>query len=179
MKPSKPNLLTEQAIHLRQATLEEDSLVTTHFYQMWQDNGVPADAIQSNWREIILKFIDHARQELAYQAFIAEIEGKIVGSVSCQCFAGLYPNVLSEEYRKYGYLWGVYVEPLHRGQGVAKALTSTASSYLRSLGCTRVILHASPFGQPVYERLGFCASNEMQLDLLEVSLEEQLDESTD
>jgi len=178
MKPSQPNPLTEQAIHPRQATLQEDPLIATHFYQMWLDNEVPPDAIQSNWQEIILRFIKHARQELAYQAFVAEMEGGIVGSVSCQCFAGLYPNVLSEEYRKYGYLWGVYVEPLHRGQGIAKKLTSIAIVYLKSLGCTRVILHASLSGKPLYEGLSFCASNEMRLDLVAVSTEEQLDEST-
>jgi len=89
MKPSKPPQSTEQPIQLRQATLQEDSLIATHFYRMWQDNEVPADAIQSNWQEIILRFINNARQELDYQAFVAEIEGGIVGSVSCQCFAGL------------------------------------------------------------------------------------------
>lgn len=36
---------------------------------------------------------------------------------------------------------------------------------LKSLGCTRVILHASPFGKPIYSHLGFSESNEMQLDL--------------
>jgi len=168
MKLSKPNLLAEQVIHLRQATLQEDSLIATHFYRMWQDNEVPADAIQSNWQEIILRFINNARQELDYQAFVAEIEGGIVGSASCQCFAGLYPHVLSQEYRKYGYLWGVYVEPLYRGQGIATKLTSVAISYLKSLGCSWVILHASPSGQPLYERLGFSASNELRLDLIKV-----------
>jgi len=38
--------------------------------------------------------------------------------VSCQLFAGLYPHVIAEQYRKYGYIWGVYVEPPHRGQGL-------------------------------------------------------------
>jgi GNAT superfamily N-acetyltransferase len=52
-----------------------------------------------------------------------------------------------------------------RRQGIASQLTNKTIEYLKSLGCTRVILHASPFGKPVYESLGFSLSNEMRLDL--------------
>jgi ribosomal protein S18 acetylase RimI-like enzyme len=109
--------------------------------------------------------MSHARQELGYKAFVAEIDGIVVGSVGCQLFAGLYPHILTDQYRKYGYIWGVYVEPPYRAQGLGKKLTSRAQEYLKSLACTRVILHASPSGKPVYSSLGFSESNEMRLDL--------------
>ena len=159
-------MLTEQAMNLREASPHEDSLIAKHFYQMWLDNEVPADAIQADWLNIVLQFIDRARSELHYKAFVAEVNGTVVGSASCQLFAGLYPHVLAEEYRKYGYIWGVYVEPLHRGQGLAKKLTSIAINHLKLIGCTRVVLNASPSGKPVYEHLGFSESNAMQLDLI-------------
>jgi GNAT superfamily N-acetyltransferase len=57
------------------------------------------------------------------------------------------------------------VEPPYRGKGIAKNLTLVAIAHLKSLGCTRAILHASPLGKPVYDSLGFSASNEMRLDL--------------
>lgn len=158
-------MLTEQNINIREASPQEDSLIAEHFYQLWRDNDVPADSIQSNWLEITLQFIDYARRELRYKAFVAEFSGRVVGSASCQLFAGLYPHVLAEEYRKYGYIWGVYVEPTYRGQRFAKKLTRMTCDYLKSLGCTRVILHASPLGKPVYSSLGFLESNEMRLDL--------------
>lgn len=133
---------------------------------MWRDNDVPTHSIQSDWLDITLQFIERARRELCYKAFIAEVDGTVVGSASCQLFAGLYPLALTEQYRKYGYVWGVYVEPAHRGQGLAKKLTLQAIDHLKSLGCTRVILHASPLGKPVYLSLGFSQSNEMRLDLI-------------
>ncbi|MBD0344630.1 MAG: GNAT family N-acetyltransferase [Coleofasciculus sp. Co-bin14] len=143
----------------------EDSLIAEHFYKLWRDNDVPTDCIQPEWREITLAFIDRARQELCYKAFVAEVDGVVVGSVGCQLFAGLYPQALAEHYRKYGYIWGVYVEPPRRGKGIAKQLTSIAIAHLKSLGCTKAILHASPSGKPVYSSLGFVSSNEMQFDL--------------
>lgn len=157
----------EEAIDIRVATPDEDSLIAQHFYQLWRDNDVAEDLIEANWQETVLQFIDHARRDLDYKAWVAEVEGQVVGSVGCQLFAGLYPNALKPQYRKYGYIWGVYVEPPYRGRGIARALTGIAIAYLKSLGCTQAILHASPSGKPVYERLGFIAANEMRLNLNE------------
>ncbi len=158
-------MLLESNFKGREASPHENSLIAKHFYQMWQDNDVPAQSIRSDWLNITLEFISHARQELCYKAFVAEVDGIVVGSAGCQISAGLYPNVLEEHYRKSGYIWGVYVEPPYRGQGIAKQLTGMALEYLKSIGCTRVVLHASPSGKPVYSNLGFNETNEMRLDL--------------
>lgn len=156
----------EKVLHIREALLEEDTLIAEHFYQMWRDNDVSANSIESDWLKITLEFIHRARQELGYQAFVAELDGQIVGSAGCQLFAGLYPHILTAEYRKYGYIWGVYVEAEYRGKGIAKHLTNKAVEYLKSKGCTRAILHASPSGKPVYSALGFLPTNEMSLNLI-------------
>lgn len=97
-------------IQFRVAHPGEDALIARHFYQLWRDNGVPEQEINPNWQEITLNFMTQARQASFYQAFVVEAEGQIVGSTGCQLFAGLYPLVLAESYRKYGYIWGVYVD---------------------------------------------------------------------
>ncbi|BAY43731.1 putative acetyltransferase [Scytonema sp. HK-05] len=160
---------TQPIIQTREATPEEDSLIAKHFYQMWRDIGVPDDAINSNWLEITLQFIEQARRDLFYKAFVAEVDGGVVGSASCQLFTGFYPNVLKHQYRQFGYIWGVYVEPSYRKQGIAKQLTSATVNYLKAVGCTRAVLNASPLGKPVYESLGFSSGNAMQLDLIDTS----------
>jgi GNAT superfamily N-acetyltransferase len=159
-------ILIQEKITIREATLQEDLLIAEHFYQMWLDNDVPEDAIESNWREIIVQFIEQARRDLFYQGFVAEVENVVVGSASCQLFAGLYPNALKPHYRKFGYIWGVYVEPSYRRQGIAKKLTNRAIEYLKTIDCTRVVLNASPLGKPVYSSLGFSESNAMELSLV-------------
>ncbi|MBD0388523.1 MAG: GNAT family N-acetyltransferase [Nostoc sp. C3-bin3] len=157
---------SEKYITIREATTEEDSLIAKHSYQMWLDIGVHESNIQLNWQNITLQFIEEARQDLFYKAFIAEVDNTIVGSASCQLFAGLYPNVFKDEYRKFGYIWGVYVEQSYRRQGIAKCLTNRAIEYLKVIGCTRVLLNASPLGKPVYSSIGFSEGNVMQLDLI-------------
>lgn len=153
-------MLTQRQI-IREATTQEDLLIAQHFYQMWQDMGIPEDAINPDWHDITLEFIDTARRDLFYKAFVAEVDDVIIGSASCQIFAGLYPNVLKPEYRKTGYIWGVYVEPSYRRQGIAKRLTSIAVEYLQAIACTQVVLNASPAGKPVYSSLNFSQSNQM------------------
>ena len=92
-------MLTEEDFQVREATLHENSLIAKHFYQMWQDNDVSTYSIRSDWLKITLQFISHARQELYYKAFVAEVNGIVVGSAGCQLFTGLYPNVLEDHYR--------------------------------------------------------------------------------
>jgi ribosomal protein S18 acetylase RimI-like enzyme len=151
---------------IREGGPGEDALIAEHFRQMWRDNGISEDRICKTWKEDVLAFVSSARQALQYRAFIAELDrGQIVGSASCQLFAGLYPNILESKQRKYGYVWGVYVQPDCRQRGIATALTRATLDHLRAIACTHALLHASPSGRPVYDALAFQATNEMRLDL--------------
>ncbi len=142
-----------------------DSVLAHHFYQLWLDNNVSPDSIKDNWLEVTLNFIDKARKESSFQGFVGKIDNKIVASVSCQWFAGLYPGIFKANIRQYGYIWNVFVESAYRRQGIGTKLTKTAIDYLQSLGCTHAILHASPHGKPVYENLGFAPKNEMIIEI--------------
>jgi ribosomal protein S18 acetylase RimI-like enzyme len=56
----------------------------------------------------------------------------------------------------------VYVDPVWRRRGVAKALMRTLLDALSERGIGRIVLHASDEGRGLYERLGFVATNEMR-----------------
>ena len=160
----------QSTITIRSATPIDDALIAAHFYHMWRDNDVPVEAIAPNWQVEIQHYLDDARRSLDYQAFVAEVDDaepcQIVGSVGCQRFAGLYPNILNASYRQDGYIWGVYVEPVARRRGIATQLTDRAIAYLRSIGCTHAVLNASPAGRSIYSRLGFTDSNVMRRSLI-------------
>ena len=63
------------------------------------------------------------------------------------------------------YLLNVYTHPAHRGHGLARQLTEEAVAETRRRGIRIMSLHASEFGRPIYERLGFVPTNEMRLTL--------------
>ena len=150
---------------IKPASLSNDRLIAQHFYQLWLDNNLTSAQIDRNWLQTTLEFIAKARQELLFQAFVASIDEKIVASASCQLFSGLYPSPFESSFRKYGYIWNVFVESDYRRQGIGSQLTTKAIDYLRTLDCSHAILHASPHGKVMYENLGFVPKNEMILEL--------------
>lgn len=56
---------------ISQATAEHDPIIAHHFHQLWLDNEVKEELILDDWLDITLKFIQKARQELKFQAFIS------------------------------------------------------------------------------------------------------------
>jgi len=152
-------------VTVRLARSSDDRVVADHFRQMWLDNDIPENALVATWRDRTQSFLDLGRAEEAGLGFIAEAGAEPVGSLVAQRHADLYPEVLDRGYRHYAYIWGVYVQPAWRRRGVASALVGRAVKALSRAGYSRVYLHATEMGRPVYERAGFVPSNELRLDL--------------
>src|SRR6267154_883643 len=57
----------------------------------------------------------------------------------------------------------VYTEPEFRKQGIARQIMQTSLAWVKQQGFRSVNLHASKEGRPLYEKLGFEATNEMRL----------------
>jgi GNAT superfamily N-acetyltransferase len=56
----------------------------------------------------------------------------------------------------------VYVEPHWRRRGLARRLMQEILEWAPTAGVARLVLHASREGRPLYEALGFTATNEMR-----------------
>jgi GNAT superfamily N-acetyltransferase len=69
------------------------------------------------------------------------------------------PGILSG---RQGIILNVFVEPPFRRLGVARLLVEHALEWSREQQLASVVLHASDAGRPLYERLGFVATNEMR-----------------
>ena len=123
--------MNQKNFKIKTANPQEDAIIAEHFYRMWLALDFQKGSFAADWKEITLKYIDNARQKLQYQAFIAEVGGKIVGSAGCQLFDGLYPWIFPAELRQYGYIWGVYVEKSERNRGIGTELTSRTIDYRR------------------------------------------------
>jgi GNAT superfamily N-acetyltransferase len=98
--------------------------------------------------------------------FIAETPGgKVTGSGALWLMPS-QPRPGSLGRGEVPYILSMYTEPAYRRQGVASELVRAMVDWSRRRGFARVLLHASRFGRPVYERLGFEASSEMRLELI-------------
>lgn len=63
------------------------------------------------------------------------------------------------------YILSMYTEPTARRRGIATRIVREMIRWSRRHHYGRIVLHASRFGRPVYERLGFVAGSEMRLAL--------------
>lgn len=153
------------SISIRPAGPDDHDVLADAFYKMCIANGYTDDDFYSGWKDITRAFIADAKRQSQGCAFVADTGDTIVGTALCQTSRKLYPPALKANVRKDGYIWGVYVAPLHRRRGLATRLTEACVTYLDRIGCTRVVLHASPTGKPVYAALGFNETNEMRREL--------------
>jgi ribosomal protein S18 acetylase RimI-like enzyme len=64
-----------------------------------------------------------------------------------------------------GYILNVYVEPEWRRRGLARRLMERAREEGQRRGIAYMVLHAAEAGRPLYEQLGWTATNEMGLAL--------------
>lgn len=77
------------------------------------------------------------------------------------------PNVLPSGIPggRRAYVLNVFTEPAHRKRGLSRKLVQAALQWCREQDIKTVSLHASKFGRPLYESLGFAQTNEMRISL--------------
>lgn len=69
---------------------------------------------------------------------------------------------LDVAYGRQAIVLNVYTEPAFRRQGLARALMHEVLAWARKTELESLVLHAAPDGRPLYEALGFAATNELR-----------------
>lgn len=151
----------QDTIAVRAAGAGELPVCAAFWIAMFEEAGILHESeFPEDWRERFVRYFSEriALGEARY--FIALEKNQIVGTAGAMLGDG-YPVTVHG--LRFGYIFGVRVEPHYRGRGLATALTREAIAFLKDLKCRRIRLHASPLGRPIYERLDFVPTNEMQL----------------
>ncbi len=115
--------------------------------------------------EMSAKFRPWLEERMKSQQYLAWLtesdDGKIVAG------AGLWimdwpPHMIGTQARR-GNALNFYTVPEFRRRGLARRLMETLLAWCRENSLEVLILHASKEGRPLYESLGFEATNEMRL----------------
>ena len=144
----------------RRATPEDADLITRHRKAMFADMR---DAPEPILEEMARNFDPWVRRMIAEDKYAGWITSKGERPIAS---AGLLildwaPHFLDPTCGQRGYILNIFVEPDFRRQGLALMLTKECMAEAQQRGIGVVALHASQKGRPVYEKLGFTASNEM------------------
>lgn len=99
-----------------------------------------------------------------YMGWIVEVDGRPAASVGLM-FIDWPPHPEHPDCDRRGYVLNLFVEPEHRGQGLARRLMRRVEEEARTRGVDYLILHPTAQARPMYETLNWQATSEMSLRL--------------
>ncbi len=149
---------------IRPATLDASDLdaIVHQRRAMFEDMGYADAASLSAMSELYRPWLARKMQAGEYLAWFALAPDSSIAAGLSLWLMDWPPHMLAPGPWRANIL-NVYTEPAHRHRGMARALKEVALAWCATHGIGAVILHASVEGRPLYESLGFTASNEMKL----------------
>lgn len=151
----------QETLVLREARVDDLPAIAEHWIAMFEEVGKHREAeFVPDWRDRFVAFFSSELHKGDAAYFVAADGGRIIGTAGALLTGG-YPAAIHGI--RNGYVFGVHVDASYRGRGLATALTQRAVAFLQERKPWAIRLHASPFGRPIYEKLGFTPTNEMQL----------------
>jgi GNAT superfamily N-acetyltransferase len=150
-----------ETVVLREAHVQELPAIAEHWLAMFEEVGKHREAeFDPRWRERFVRYFTE-RINAGDAAYFVAVDGeRVVGTAGALLTDGYPANIHG---LRNGYIFGVNVHAAYRGHGIATRLTEYAIEFLQARKPWAIRLHASPFGRPIYEKLGFTPTNEMQL----------------
>lgn len=140
----------------RVATGEDMELLMSSRLEMLRVvNGLPEDGEFDN------QLVQESRVYFARgdQITVLALErGQVIGCATL-CYIRLMPT-FSHPTGKRAHLMNVYTRESHRRQGIAARMVEMLVQEARGRGVTEISLDATESGRPLYEKMGFAASEE-------------------
>jgi GNAT superfamily N-acetyltransferase len=148
---------------VRKAVLADAALVARQRRQMFDAlHEIPqteGDEIEAAVRA----YVERAIPAGTYHSWLVEHQGAAVAGGGIQ-LRTLMPRPGYVHGEPEGLIVSMWTEPEHRRKGLGKLVVEAILAWGRANGVTRFTLHASQYGQPLYEQCGFAPTNEMRLE---------------
>ena len=129
---------------------------------MFRDMGEGTVEELDRMVEVASPWLARALADGSYRHWLAlDGSGRVVGGGGV--FLGPWPANPTDPCTQRAVILNVYTEPESRKRGIARQIMLTILGWVKERGFHSVNLHASAEGRPLYEKLGFEATNEMRL----------------
>jgi ribosomal protein S18 acetylase RimI-like enzyme len=153
------------AYKIRRATVADAAEIMVHRREMFRDMGY-TDVSALN--EMVATSLPQVQKLIAsdeYRGWLVESkDGNVVAGAGLHISHLLSHPTKPNDVRR-AYVYNVYVAPEHRRRGLARQLMDEVLAHCRAENIRTVWLHASDEGRPLYDKMGFVATNEMKLVL--------------
>jgi len=150
-----------EEFRLRRGSAADLDIVVHHRIEMFRDMGSTDDQLRAVQASAV-PYFTRAFKEETYQAwFVEDASGRVVAGAGVNLLE-YHPGPRDPQPRRPCVI-NVYTEPEFRQRGLARRVMEAIVEWCRANGYPAVTLHASEFGRPLYESLGFQPTNEMRL----------------
>ena len=159
--------MMQAEIKIREAAPDESAIILHHRRSMFRDMGEGTIEELDRMVEVAGPWLARALADGSYRHWLAlDGSGRVAGGGGV--LLGPWPANPRDPCTERAVILNVYTEPEFRKRGIARQVMVTILEWLKQRGFRGVNLHASAEGRPLYEKLGFEATNEMRLkfDLL-------------
>jgi GNAT superfamily N-acetyltransferase len=151
-------------ITLRETTLADVPEIVRHRRYMFDDMAMGEAAARDRMEAASEPYLRDAISRGKYHGCFAITASKEIAGGAGILLQSSPPRPWEIKTQR-PYLLNVYVYQAYRRCGIARLLTQMSIDWCRSQGFASVSLHASPFGRPLYESMGFKHTNELRLML--------------
>jgi ribosomal protein S18 acetylase RimI-like enzyme len=142
-------------------------LICRHREEMFRESNAPgrSDDMLRTMTASFRSWLVPRLRDGSYFGSIVEEGGKAIAGIGLMLI-DWPPHPSHPDEDKRGYVLNVYVEPAHRGRGLAKMLMREAEAEFARRGVSFAILHATRMGRPLYEKIGWAQTAEMSKQML-------------
>ncbi len=151
------------AMLIREATLADIPELLRHRRGMYEDMGYTDDESLTGMMATSEPYLRKALANRTLHAWLAVIDNRTAGG-GLIIVSPWLSHPYDQQCRRATVL-NMYVDPEFRRRGIARQLMQTMIDWCRGEGFVNVSLHASKFGRPLYESMGFEPTTEMRLKL--------------
>ena len=157
--------------HVRPATAADAAVIALHRASMFQDMGTITAETASKLQELTIAYLQRAMPTNEYRGWLllrtSSPEVIVAGAGLLLRLIPPFPTMQGPlagtlAMGKQGLVMNVYVDRAWRRRGLANMLMRHVMAFAEAEGVESLVLHASREGRPLYEQLGFAATNEMR-----------------
>ena len=169
--PGSSSPATEAPVRVRRATPADATIIARHRARMFEEMGeLPSERYEAlhSAAETYLEDAIGRGEYVGWLAAPADDLARIVAGAGVQRRRVLPHPVTQADGRvriaegRHAIVLNVYTDPDWRRRGLGELLMREVMAWARAERLDRLVLHASDAGRPLYERLGFAATNEMR-----------------
>ena len=169
MKPSEDKSnkadIRTTALTIRRVGVEDIAGMTTaRINYLTEMQGDMPELYKQELQQKLQLFFEQSMRESTFFAFLAEVEGREVS------WGAMILKKIPGDFNQSSYLEGdilnMYTLPTYRRKGFSSRILERLLSEAKTMGVSKVALHCSKDGEPLYRKYGFADPIYPYLELL-------------